>query len=323
MKTSNRAVLIARATPFVALLFSCFYTYDFYKCLSGAIANGFRNAQLILPMTLSFLLPVFCFLFYFYDFYVRAVSPVAKAIFSGFAITYAVADLVFIFMNIGVYASNHALGVYDALPSIGLHFPYDMIVLFFTIILLNVLAVLMTFKPDMRVAIFVNSVKQRGALKLHAWEYIAICVLAIVVFVFAGAAIYGSFSAFENAFYDFRYIFMIVWILTIPMGDLVLLTIKPERMNIRKRTKITLLACAILANALFGIAFWILELTYPDFLVHIGKPLFMIAFSVSLPIEPAVILGIMALSSAILSIRLVMTAMRSENEIKEAEKINT
>lgn len=310
MKMSNRTLLIARATPFVALLLSCFYTYDFYKCLSGAIANGFRNALLILPMTFAFLLPLLCFLFYFYDFYVRAVSSVARAVFSAFAILYALVDLALIFMNIEVYASNHTLGVYDALPSIGLHFPYDMIVVFFAIIVLNGFSAFSAFKPSARPVTLANSIKQRGTIKLCIWEYLLLCVMAIIAFVFAGSAIYGAFSAFENAFYDLRYVFLLVWILTIPMGDLILLTVKPERMDFSKHTKITVLSCAIAANVVFGALFWIFELTYPDFLVHIGKPLFMIAFSVSLPIEPAIILGVMALSVLVFAIRIVMCAAR-------------
>ena len=307
MKMSNRTVLIARTTPFVALLLSCFYTYDFYKCLSGAIANGFRNASFILPMTFSFLLPVFCFLFYFYDFYVRPVA-------------YALVDLVLIFMNIKAYASNHALGVYDSLPSIGLHFPYDIIVVFFAIIALNIFAAITAFRPSSRVAVIVNSVKQRGNLKLHIWEYLLICVLAIIAFVFAGSAIYGTFSSFENAFYDPRYLFMLVWIFVIPMGNLALLVLKPERLNVRKSTKITVLSCAVAVNLAFGLLVWVFEMTRPDFLIHIGKPLFMIAFSVSLPIEPLIILGVMAFSTLIFVIRIVLTAISPEHN-KSAEKL--
>ena len=58
--------------------------------------------------------------------------------------------------------------------------------------------------------------------------------------------------------------------------------------------------------------FLVFELTYPDFLVHIGKPLFLIAFSVSMPIEPAIILAVMALGTVIFAIRLVQTAKRED-----------
>ena len=45
-------------------------------------------------------------------------------------------------------------------------------------------------------------------------------------------------------------------------------------------------------------------------LIHIGKPVFLIAFSVSLPIEPGVILGIMAVGTLVLAVRMVLVAGR-------------
>ncbi len=314
------SAFIARVAPSVALLLACFYAYDFYKCLSGAIANGFRNALLILPMTLAFLLPVLCFMFYFYDFYVCATAPAARVIFSSFAVIYAIADLVFIFANMDIYSANHTLGVYDALPSIGLRFPYDMIVVLISIIVLNVFAAVAGFKRESRIVTLVNGIKKRQALRLRILEYLALCVLAIVVFVFAGSALYAAFSAYENAFYDFRYVFLILWVLIIPMGNLVLLTVKPEKMNIKKSAKVAWLSGGIAANVVFGLLFWILELTYPDFLVHIGKPLFTIAFSVSLPIEPAIILGIMALSVLVLTARLFLLLLRRESTAKASNE---
>ena len=97
----------------------------------------------------------------------------------------------------------------------------------------------------------------------------------------------------------------------IPMANLAIVTLKPEKMNIKKRTKLLALGAGILANLLFGFGFWILEATYPDFLIHIGKPLFLIAFSISIPIEPAVIFGIMALGTIVMSVRAILVAVRN------------
>ena len=76
-------------------------------------------------------------------------------------------------------------------------------------------------------------------------------------------------------------------------------------MNIPRRTKMVTLGVGVGLNILFGILFLIFELTYPDFLVHIGKPLFLITFSVSVPIEPVIILAIMALGTAVMVQRLI------------------
>ena len=50
-------------------------------------------------------------------------------------------------------------------------------------------------------------------------------------------------------------------------------------------------------------------------LIHIGKPLFLITFSISLPIEPCIIFGIMALATLILVIRFaLLVAKRPSHE---------
>ena len=127
MKTNSKLLLV-RFVTCIFLLFSALYMYDFYKCLSGFIANGFREPLVMLPMILAFFLPVLCFLFFFYDFYVSAIHPALKTASSIFVAIYTATDLALIFANIHLYKSNNALGVYDSLPSIILHFPYDMIV---------------------------------------------------------------------------------------------------------------------------------------------------------------------------------------------------
>ena len=128
MKITDKKRLAVRALTAILLLFSCFYMYDFYKCLSGFIANGFREPLVMLPMILAFFLPVLCFLFFFYDFFIKAIHPIVKTAYSVLVAIYALSDLILIFNNIKLYASNNALGVYDSLPSIIIHFPYDMIV---------------------------------------------------------------------------------------------------------------------------------------------------------------------------------------------------
>ena len=62
----------------VLFCLSCLFMYDFYKCLSGFIANQFREPLVMIPMFASYFLPVFCFLVYFYDFYVKKLPKGVK-----------------------------------------------------------------------------------------------------------------------------------------------------------------------------------------------------------------------------------------------------
>ena len=309
MKITDKKILSVRIITFVFLLFSCFYMYDFYKCLSGFVANEFREHLVMLPMIFSFFLPVFCFLFFVYDFYVKAINKPVKTIYSVFVIIYSAVNLALIFSNITLYMSNNSLGVYSSLPSIIIHFPYDMIVILSLLLLLQIFNLYLLYRKDSRVNEFLYEIKQHGTLKLCVIEYIVLSIFAIVIFVFTGSAIYAVFSAFENAFYDLRYCYLLLWVMLIPLGNLLIVTLKPQKMQISKKTKVLTLVGGICANVIFGILFLIFELTKPDFLIHIGKPLFLITFSISLPIEPFVIFGIMALGSVVMTIRLIRTVI--------------
>jgi hypothetical protein len=315
MKTIDKKSLTVRAVTCVLLLFSCLYMYDFYKCLSGFIANGFREPLVMLPMILAFLLPVLCFWVFFYDFYVRALHPVVKAIYSVLVALCAMTDLVLIFVNIDLYASNNALGVYDALPGVVLHFPYDMIIVLTALALLQIFNLVAGNRKGSRAGAFLEGIKQRGTFRIRVIEYLALCVLAMMVFIFTGAAICATFTAWENALYDFRYVFLLIWVMLVPMANLIMLALKPEKAARQKSSKLTVLSAWIGTNLLFGLLFLLLELTCPDFIVHLGKPLFPIAFLVSLPIEPGIILGIMALGTLVAAIRMIMVAAKRNERV--------
>lgn len=312
MKSNTKSLALKICTA-VLLLFCCFYMYDFYKCLSGFIANGFREAQVMLPMILAFFLPVFCFLFFFYDFYVGRIKPSVKACYSVFVILYAAFVLALIYSNISLYVSNSRFGVYDALPSIIVHFPYDMIIVLTVLAVIEIFNLTVLFGKLGRAKAYVEDLKLRGTVKVGIIEYIVLSVFAVVIFVFAGAAIYAVFSAISNVFYDARYLFLVLWVLFIPMGDLLLVTLKPEKAQISRRKSLLILGSGISANIIFGVLFLVCELTSPDFMVHIGKPLFLITFSISLPIEACILLGITVASTLLLSARVLLTLKRKAN----------
>ena len=311
MKSNLKKPLI-HTLSLVFLLFSCFYMYDFYKCLSGFIANGFREAGVMLPLVLSFLLPVICFLFYFYDFYVKSVHRVAKIVYSAIVLVWGAINLGFIFSNLSLYASNNRFGVYDALPSIIVHFPYDMIIVHSVLLILQVFNIFCAVKNDTPPAVFQKSLKNGEFFKLRIWEYLPFSVLAIVVFVFPGAAITATFTSLSNAFYDFRYIFLLLWVGISPLMNLTYLVIKPEKLIKSKLATSLVLGAGILTNVIFATLLLVFELTYPNFMVHIGKPLFLIAFSVSLPIEMGVILGIQAAGTLAMAVKLILVFARKK-----------
>ena len=314
MKINEKLPLAVKIIGAVFAVFASFFMYDFYKCLSGFVANGFREPLVMLPMILAFFLPVFCYLFFFYDFFVGKINTAVKIVYSSFVILYAAANLILIFANIKLYVSNNSLGVYDTLPSFALRFPFDMITLHFVLLALQILNLVIIFKKGTCAETFLNTLRQRGNVKVSVLEYVFLSVLAIVAFVFFGSAVTAAFTAFENVFYSGKFLYLLLLVGIIPMGNLVFLAIKPERYAKARTKKLMMLIIPIAVNLIFTLLFFVFEAIHPDFLVYIGKPFFLIAFSVSMPIEPAVIIGVMAVSTLIYAVRLIYNLVENHVE---------
>ena len=303
-KTKTTKIILIALTSLLFLL-SCFFMYNFYKCLSGFIANGFREPLKMLPLIVSYLLPVICFLFFFYDTYNKNANNTAKIIYSCIVVAIAVFCLVGIIINFSLYASNNRLGVYESLPSIIISFPYDALVINSLLILLQGYNVFAIIKPNHKISKAKLAIKQTNTVNLSKVEYLLICVLAILSFVFIGSAL-CCFNAIENVLYDAKYIFLALWELLIPLTALLLLVFKVEKWNISQKAKLITLFSAIVLNLVFSVLLFVFELTTPGFMIHVGKPLFMIAFSVSLPIEMLVLIVIMLISTIIHTIKIIL-----------------
>jgi hypothetical protein len=290
---------------------ACLCMYNFYKSLSGFIANGFREPLVMVPIISACALPAFCFCVFFYDTYVKKMGRLGVAIYAGLAAAVAVWNCVGLGLNAQLYASNQALGGYDTMLKLAFGFPVDGWIFSIVLLLAQALNLVCVCKPKNKIAKWKESWNKQGACELGPIEYLLICVLAILVFVFVGAAI-CAIGAFENALYDGKFIFLWLWVLVLPLMNLLLLVFKPEKRVKSRGAKAAFLGAGIAVNILFGVLLWIFEAVFPDFIVHVGKPLFAIAFSVSLPIEMIGLLAIGGVCAIVLTIRLFLAIFKSE-----------
>ena len=288
------------------------FMFNFYKTLSGFVANGFRSPLFMIPIFSSYLLPALCFLFYFYDFYLKKISKVARISYISVVLIWAITNLALIFNKISIYISNNKLGVYDTLYGIIFKFPYDGIIINIFLIAMQALGIVLIVKSNSNFAVRWEEHKSYGVFKLSTIEYLPLCILAILSFVFTGDA-FNSLNAIENALYDPKYIYLILWVLIVPAGNLILLAFKPENRSIKKSAKITILSLGIGINVIFALLLFVFEKTSPNFIVYIGKPLFLIAFSVSMPIEMIILLSIGLISVIIYTIKLVLLFVVKSN----------
>lgn len=288
----------------ILFILSSLFMYNFYKALSGFIANGFRDFLVMFPIIISYLLLVISFLTYFYDRYINNINKIYRIIFSSLMSILSIINLVLIFNNINIYISNNKLGGYDTLLGL-IKFPYDSIICLIVVLIFQIIHLVNIIKPIDKFNELKVLFNEENSVKLNIIEYVLICIYAILVFVFIGSFINGL-KALSNILYDVKYIYLLLWVL-IPLINLIYLVFKFENKDISKKNKVILLTSNIGINILFGLLLLVFELIYPSFIVQIGKPIFTIAFSVSLPIEMLVLLILQLISIIICSIKLIIT----------------
>ena len=113
-------------------------------------------------------------------------------------------------------------------------------------------------------------------------------------------------KAISNIFYDIKYIYLLL-LAVLPLMNLLCLLLKPESKNIKS------LIIPLAINIIFGLLMLIFELIDPSFMVNIGKPLFPITFSISIPIECFVLLLIMGISSLIYLAKIIYYTLKRHN----------
>ena len=300
----------------ILFLCTCLFMHNFYKCLSGFVANNYDDGIMMITMIVNYILPVFCFLFFFYNYFIKPINKIAATIYSVVVIGVASFALFGIFKNFNVYASNNHLGVYGSLPSIIVRFPYDGLITNFTLIAVQVFNLITTFKPKHKYSYLKEQLYYLGYFKINTFEYLFYSVIAILTFFAVGDFISGL-NLLPNITYDGKIIFLLLWVLIIPLTNLISFIFKFEKRDYKKSHKLIYLSSLIGINLIFGLLFYIFEVNYPNFIVSIGKPLFPITYSISFPVEIIAILAIQAISVLINLLKITLIAIKNPQQIKD------
>ena len=301
-----------------AYLLSAPLLFNFYLALSGFIANGFRDSGRMVPLISSYLLPVVAFFLFAWDFYARPFGKIAARVLLLAVGAWSLANLVLVLSHIGYYVKNFSLGAYGGLLGVG--FPYDALAVSAAMLVLAVLGTVGSLRKDFAPARALGALRRGGTLPLGGGEYVLLSLFGILTLLFLGCFLSGL-GAMRNVLADPRYLFLLAWVFAVPTGNMLLLALKPH-LRLPRAKDAALLAVGVGGNLLFGVLLGIMEATAPDFMIRVGKPLFMIAFSVSLPIEMLGMLLVMAVGTVTCAVRLCLlfAKPRSAAMVEEKEK---
>lgn len=307
----NKTTIKKTVITVLLFLISSMFMHAFYKSLSGFIANNFNDGSLMVTMLITFILPVICFLFYFYNYYVKIINKTVSIIYSCLVIILSVVSLVLIFSNINIYVSNNRLGVYDSIWTIILKFPFDGIISSLVLLLVQIYNLLVVFKPNHKLSYLKEEHYSLGYFNINLIEYFVLCILAILSLFTVGNFICGL-NSLANIKYDPKYLFLLLWVLIIPTINLLSFVYKLGNRDLTRKNKIIYLSTLILINVLFGVILLIFEGVHPNFVVGVGKPLFPITFSISFPVEIIILLAIQGVSIIVDSVKFVLVCFRKE-----------
>jgi hypothetical protein len=103
-----------------------------------------------------------------------------------------------------------------------------------------------------------------------------------------------------------------LYVLCVPLTLIGMCFLKLDELIKNKMGKIIYLSSLIFINVLFTSLLFILEAIYPDFIIRIGKPFFVITFSVSLPIEIIMLISISLGVTITGIIRIITTCIKEK-----------
>lgn len=299
---SKKSKLFLGIVTAAAFFVSCLSMFSFYKMLSGFVATSFGYPLLLAPMVGTYLLIPCMFLAFFFDTY---IGRIRKGVRLGMACVFGILSILCLigtFISIDIYISNFNLGVYSSMPTLG--FPIDGILINGVVLALTVLGLVATLKPKSALGKIHEKTDICGTVKIARWKYLALLPFTIFALAFVGDGIMG-FTAIENAIYDPRFIYIMLFVGLLPILNIATIILKPENLASKKGGKIGILAGGVSVNIIFLVLLLVFELSTPDFMVHIGKVFLIITFSVSLPIEVIIVTATILTGTAVMVLRLM------------------
>lgn len=282
----------------------CLFAWNAYRSIIGLLTNMTENIVNVVTMITSYTLPVFCFIFFFFNSFIKPNKTITRWIYSCLVIAISLINVILIAVNYNVLNANAAEGHFVNFTTIGLSYPVDMLVVNCFLVLVQIFNLFILIKPNSKYAFIKDAFANYGFFKFKIVGKIFVTILALITMVFVGDFLNG-FNAIGNASYDGKYIFLMLMIFIIPLMNFIYFLTSPKVRSISNKSNLIIHGCVIGVNVLFAVLLLTFVFTFPDFIVGVGKPLFPFTFTISIPIGIYLILIIIISSTIIQTINLI------------------
>ena len=309
-KTQNKDHNLAYYQKYLTLLtlflfaLCCLFAWNFFRAFVAGLTDAFANAMTSIAMIGSYGLPVICFIVFFFDSFIKPNKKVSRYIYSILVILFGLANIVLLGLNFQTLYENSQAGNFSNFTTIGLTYPLDALVVNCLIVILQGINLFILIKPKAKIAFIKDAFRSYGFFKFNIVEKIFITILALITMCFIGD-FFNGFLAGGNVKYDGKFIFLMMMIFIIPIMNLIYFLTKPSTKLSSQKAKTIINSCLIGVNLLFAILFIVFVFVFPDFVAHVGKPLFPFDYAVSIPLGPYILLIIIVVSTVFQTINLV------------------
>ena len=287
----------------------CVASFNALKMGIGLVAQEFDNMIVHFTMFSAYLLPVICFGFFFFNSMVKPMHKVSKIIYVVVISGLAIYNIVGLGLNFATFMNNYNAGYYSNLQILGISFPIDALVINIFILILQAFNIYLLIKPGAKFAYIKDAFCSYGFFKFKKVEAFIVGALGIFTTLFIGD-FFNGLNTLENAKYDGKYVFLLLMIFIIPLMNFIYFLTKPNSRNLSEKSKLIINSSVIGANVLFLVLFITFVYIYPDFVSYIGKNLFPVDYTISIPVGPYLILLIITVSLVFEAIYLVKSIIK-------------
>ena len=287
----------------------CICAFNTIKMGVGLIAQMFENMIVHFTMFSSYLLPLICFGFFFFGGFVKPNRKITKIIYTIVVAGLAIYNIVGLAINFDVFMANNQAGFYVNLQTFGISFPIDVLIINIFILLLQCFNIYLLIKPGAKYAYIKDAFCSYGFFKFNIFESIIVAILGVLTSIFIGD-FFNGLNTLENASIDGKYVFLLIFILVIPLMNFVYFLTKPQSRNLQEKNKAILYGVNIGVNILLVTLFISFVFTYEDFVADIGRNLFPVDYTLSIPFGPYILLIIAIISIVYGTIHLIKSLIK-------------
>lgn len=252
--------------------FTSFLAFNF---IVQIVIDDYNRTFLLLGIALIYLLPIIYLSFYIKEKYFSSLSKIGFIILTTITDLILIGGIILISLNFDYFLSQVNTGFLNST------FPIDLLIIMVITIILNIFSYLHIFnKLDLH-----KYLTPTNFIKSNIFFILFQCIYLFFVLIFAGDALTYLIAIRNITINPFGYLFLFFYCLTPLILSILYVVFKATNKKLP-------LIISIILPLVMALLFILNEVLVPNFVVDVGKPLFLIDFALSEPLMMVLLGGL-------------------------------